>query len=184
MHQQNGSAECKHRHIIETSLSLLAHAYVPLKFWDEAFQMATYLINRLPSKVIDDSSPLESLFNQTSDYAFLHTFGCACWPHIHPYNSHKLKFRYKQCVFWGYNDINKGYKCLEVSTGRVYISHNVIFDEEVFPFAKLHPNTRARLRFEIKHIHPTLFSLDCGGIAVQNHVSNDSLLANPSTELA
>jgi histone deacetylase 1/2 len=42
-HQQNGSAECKHRHIVEVGLSLLAHALMPLKFWDEAFQTAVFL---------------------------------------------------------------------------------------------------------------------------------------------
>jgi histone deacetylase 1/2 len=36
-HQQNGSAERKHRHIVEVGLSILAHASMPLKFWDEAF---------------------------------------------------------------------------------------------------------------------------------------------------
>jgi hypothetical protein len=47
-HQQNGSAERKHHHIIETGLALLAHASMPLKFWDEAFLTATFLINHLP----------------------------------------------------------------------------------------------------------------------------------------
>jgi histone deacetylase 1/2 len=50
-HQQNGSAERKHLHI-EVGLALLAHASMPLKFWDEAFLTATCLINMLPSKVI------------------------------------------------------------------------------------------------------------------------------------
>jgi hypothetical protein len=40
-------------------LSLLAHASMPLKYWDEAFLAATYLINRLPTKILDFSSPLE-----------------------------------------------------------------------------------------------------------------------------
>jgi hypothetical protein len=53
VHQQNGSAERKHRHIVEVGLSLLARAFMPLKFWDEAFLAATYLINCTPSKVID-----------------------------------------------------------------------------------------------------------------------------------
>jgi hypothetical protein len=39
-HQQNGSTKRKHHHIIEVSLSLLAHASTPLKFWDEAFSTA------------------------------------------------------------------------------------------------------------------------------------------------
>jgi hypothetical protein len=33
-YQQNGSVVRKHWHIVETSLALLAHASVPLKFWD------------------------------------------------------------------------------------------------------------------------------------------------------
>jgi hypothetical protein len=46
-HQQNGSAERKHHHIVETGLALLAHAHIPIKFWDDAFLTATYLINRM-----------------------------------------------------------------------------------------------------------------------------------------
>lgn len=30
--QQNGSAECKNKHIVQIGLSLLAHAFMPLKF--------------------------------------------------------------------------------------------------------------------------------------------------------
>jgi histone deacetylase 1/2 len=33
-HQQNDSAERKHRHIVEVGLALLANAGMPLKFWD------------------------------------------------------------------------------------------------------------------------------------------------------
>jgi hypothetical protein len=142
-HQQNGSAERKHRHIVETGLSLLAHASMPLKFWDEAFLAATYLINRLPSKVIHDSTPLERIFDKKPDYSFLRVFDCAWWPHLRPYNSRKLQFRSKQCVFLGYSSMHRGYKCLEVSTGRVYISRDVTFDEEVFPFSELNPNVGA-----------------------------------------
>jgi histone deacetylase 1/2 len=41
-HQQNGSAERKHRHIVEVGLAVLSHAHMPLKFWDEAFLTAIY----------------------------------------------------------------------------------------------------------------------------------------------
>jgi hypothetical protein len=51
-YQQNGVVEKKHRHIIEVGLSVLAGASMPLKFWDEAFIVATSLIKRTPSKVI------------------------------------------------------------------------------------------------------------------------------------
>ena len=31
--------------------------------------------------------------------------------------------------------MHKGYKCLDRSTGRIYLSRDVVFDEFVFPFA-------------------------------------------------
>jgi len=148
-HQQNGAAERKHRHIVEVGLSLLAHASMPLKFWDEAFVSATYLINRTPSKLLQFVTPLEHLYEQKPDYSFLKVFGCACWPNLRPYNQRKLAFRSKQCVFLGYSPHHKGYKCLDVASGRVYISRDVIFEETNFPFSKLHSNAGARLRSEI-----------------------------------
>ena len=77
-HQQNGSAEHKHRHIVEIGLSILAHAAMPLKFWDEAFLTAVFLINRLPSKVIHSDTPYERLHGHKPDYSFLRIFGCTC----------------------------------------------------------------------------------------------------------
>jgi hypothetical protein len=50
-HHQMRTIEIKHRHIVETRLSLLVTASIPLTFWDSAFETATYLVNRLPSKV-------------------------------------------------------------------------------------------------------------------------------------
>jgi hypothetical protein len=43
-------------------------------------------------------------------------------------------------VFIGYSGLHKGYKCLHIPTGRVYISRDVIFDEHAFPFSKLPKN--------------------------------------------
>jgi hypothetical protein len=148
-HQQNGPAERKHRHIVEVGLSLLAYASMPLKYWDEAFLTAVYLINHLPSKVIQSKTPMECLFGKSGDYSLLRMFGCACWPNLQPYNRHKLEFRSKQCAFLGYSNLHKGYKCLDISTGRLYISCDIVFDESVFPFATLHSNAGARLRAKI-----------------------------------
>lgn len=148
-HQQNGSAERKHHHIVEVGLSLLAYAQMPLKFWDEAFLTGTYLINRLPTPVLQGSTPLEMLFHIKPDYTSLRTFGCACWPNLRPYNSHKLQFRLKRCVFLGYSVMHKGFKCLDVTSGRVYISRDVVFDEHIYPFSDLHPNAGHCLRAEI-----------------------------------
>jgi hypothetical protein len=42
------------------------------------------------------------------------------------------------------SNLHKGFKCIDPSEGRVYISHDVVFDGHVFPFS-LHPNAGARL---------------------------------------
>jgi histone deacetylase 1/2 len=122
---------------------------MPLKFWDEAFLTAVFLINRLPSKAIQNDMPYECLLSDKPDYSFLRIFGCAYWPNIRPYNTKKVQFCSKRCVFLGYSNSHKGLKCLDPSEGRVYISRDIVFDENVFPFSVLHPNAGARLRAEI-----------------------------------
>ncbi|OMO68753.1 Integrase, catalytic core [Corchorus capsularis] len=58
--ENNAVAERKHCSIVETSLTILHNASMPLKFWPYAFQAAVYLVNRLPSKVLSNKSPYES----------------------------------------------------------------------------------------------------------------------------
>jgi hypothetical protein len=77
-HQQNGSAERKHRHIVEVGLALLSHACMPLKFWDKAFLTATYLINLLPTKILNHMSPTKVLLHVKPNYESLCVFGCEC----------------------------------------------------------------------------------------------------------
>jgi hypothetical protein len=46
----NGSAERKHRHIVEVALSLHANASVPLKYWDGPFLLPHFSSIFFPSK--------------------------------------------------------------------------------------------------------------------------------------
>jgi histone deacetylase 1/2 len=133
--QQNGIAERKHHHIVETGLALLAHSSLPLPYWDEAFLTACYLHNRMPTLLLQTETPVHRLFSVQPNYDFLHTFGGTCWPSLRKYNAHKLAFQYKQSVFLGCSPMHKGYKCLDKSTERIYISRDVVFDESIFPYA-------------------------------------------------
>jgi hypothetical protein len=45
--------------------------------------------------------------------------------------------------------MHKGFKCLDISTGRIYIYHDVIFDESIFLFASLHSNAGARYTSDV-----------------------------------
>ena len=64
--------------------------------------------------------------------------------------------------FLGYNTLHKGYKCLDVTTGCIYISRDVVFDEQVFPFSELHENAGASLKTEIECLSPSLFYFQNG----------------------
>ena len=133
--QQNGMAERKHRHITELGLSMLFDGKVPQQYWVEAFFTSSFLGNLLPSSSLtENKSPYEALYNRKPEYSALRSFGSACYPSLRPYSSNKLDPKSLQCVFVGYNEKYKGYRCLYPPTGRVYINRHVLFDEHKFPF--------------------------------------------------
>lgn len=115
-------------------VALLHTTSMPIIYWGEAALMVVYLIDRLPTLVLQGLSPYQKLFNAAPDYKFLWIFGCACFLWLHPYVNDKLQPRSKCCVFIGYASNFKGYRCLDRSTGRVYISRHTLFRESVFPF--------------------------------------------------
>ncbi|GJS69881.1 retrovirus-related pol polyprotein from transposon TNT 1-94 [Tanacetum coccineum] len=45
-----------------------------------------------------------------------------------------MDFRSTQCVFLGYNPSHHGYRCLDISTERLYIARHVRFNEAQFSF--------------------------------------------------
>ena len=101
-HEQNGSIERKHRHIVDIGFTLLACSKLPKPFWGYAFTTVVSIINVLPTFVLNNQSPYYLLFNSHPDYSFYKTFGCACYPLLRPYNKHKMSFRSSLCVFLGY----------------------------------------------------------------------------------
>jgi hypothetical protein len=59
-------------------LALLAHAFMPLKYWDKAFLAATFLINHTPTKLLSFDTPIHRLLGAQPDYSNLRVFSCAC----------------------------------------------------------------------------------------------------------
>jgi len=57
-----------------------------------------------------------------------------------PYKSHKLDFRTEECLFLGYSHFHEGCKCLS-SSGHVFFSKHVLFDEHWFPYSELFPKS-------------------------------------------
>lgn len=57
-----------------------------------------------------------------------------CFPITPNTQRTKLQNVSTHCVFIGYSTTHKGYKCRDLSTGRITISRHVIFDKNTFPF--------------------------------------------------
>ncbi|KAG8480057.1 hypothetical protein CXB51_025173 [Gossypium anomalum] len=138
--EQNGVAERKQHHIVETGLTLLAQANLPLKYWGYAFSSAVHFINRLPTPVLQGQSPFQKLYGCAPQYNHLRVFGCCCFPYLRPFLQRKLDFRSQPCMFLGYSSQHKGYFCL-TPDGKVVVSRHVVFDEHRFLSLTSSPTT-------------------------------------------
>lgn len=132
---QNGKAKRKIRTINSLIRTLLAHLSMPPSFWNHALHMTTYLLNILPNKNLKHFSPTQILYFRDPSYAHLRVFSCLCFPLLPPTNNNKLQARSNPCVFLGYQQNHRGYKCYDLSSRKIILSRHVLFDETNFPFA-------------------------------------------------
>ena len=123
---QNGRAERKHRHLLDTAHSLLLSS-VPLVFWEEAVLITVYLLNRMPTPLLSGRSPYECLHGQVPNYSLLRVFGSSCFVLLPKKDRTKLSARCVLCVFLGYEIHQKGYRCYDHMTKKLYISQHVNF---------------------------------------------------------
>lgn len=71
--EQNGVVERRHSHIVKTGLVLLHYAKLTLTYWTHSFQTTVYLINRLPSHILNNQSPFQHLFHTTQVFTHLNS---------------------------------------------------------------------------------------------------------------
>lgn len=81
--QQNGTVERKHRQLLEITRALRFQSSIPKHFWGHCLLAATYIVNRLPTPMLDNKSPYELLFHKPLDYNLLKDFGCLSFASIH-----------------------------------------------------------------------------------------------------
>ncbi|GKV10014.1 hypothetical protein SLEP1_g21439 [Rubroshorea leprosula] len=125
--EQNGQVERKHRHILDSVCALLISSSCPERFWGEATLTVVYLVNRIPSSVLDNQSPYECLHGILPTYNLLKVFGCACFVLLPPHEHNKLDPRAQLCYFLGYGITQKGYCCWDLVSQKLRVSRHVVF---------------------------------------------------------
>lgn len=57
--QQNGIVECNNKHILELFQSIMFSMNAPKYFWEKVILIASYLINRVSTHVLDNVTQLD-----------------------------------------------------------------------------------------------------------------------------
>jgi hypothetical protein len=128
LNAQNGVAEGKHRHLLETSRDLMFASSVPPHFWVEAVSRANYLINIHPSSALQGGIPFEChCVRRLTILVFV--FLVVCYVLLSPREQTKLTAQSVDSVFLGYSVEHKGYRCRDPVARRMRTSRDVIFDE-------------------------------------------------------
>lgn len=106
-------------HLLEITRALMLQSIVPSNYWGECVLKATYLINRIPSRVIKGKSSYQVIFRELPTYAEFKIFGCLCYAFTLAQNKKIFKRRTKSCVFLGIlrdrRRINPWNQTLEIS---------------------------------------------------------------------
>ena len=94
----------------------------------------SFLINRIPTPVLNYATPYELLYHKPIDYSSFRVFGCLAFAST--LVSHRTKFtpRARTCVFIGYPNGMKAYRLYDIQTKQIFISRDVVFHEDIFPF--------------------------------------------------
>ncbi|KAL0443868.1 UNVERIFIED_CONTAM: Retrovirus-related Pol polyprotein from transposon RE2 [Sesamum latifolium] len=122
---------------------------LPIKFWGESILTATFLINRTPTKVLNRQSPFQVLFGRNPSYNHLRVFGCLYFAtNVDPQKS-KFQKRAHRCILIGYALTQKAYKLYDLDDHVTMTSRDVLFYEDVFPYALNHPSTPSTIPLPI-----------------------------------
>jgi hypothetical protein len=128
--QQNGVVERRNQSVVEMARCLLKAMKVPSVFWGEAVRTAIYLLNRSPTKALNNITPFEAWHGVKPKVSHLKIFGCVAHVKQVGPGIGKLSDRSKRMVFIGYESGTKGFRLFDPSTNRLVVNRDVIFDEK------------------------------------------------------
>jgi hypothetical protein len=144
--QQNGVVERKNKQITEITRAMLNEKNLPNYFWAEAAAIAIYIMNRTPTTTVHGMTPKEKFTGKKLDVSHLRMFGCIAYVHVLDEKRSELNPKAEKCIFIGYSLEQKGYRCFNLSTRKLQVNRDVVFDEMVswYPPLKIAEDGEAR----------------------------------------
>ncbi|GKD37825.1 retrovirus-related pol polyprotein from transposon TNT 1-94, partial [Tanacetum coccineum] len=131
--QSNGVVERKNRTLQEMSRTMLNEQSIPQKFWCNAVDTSTYILNRILIRPFLGKTPYELFKGKKPSLEYFKVFGSKCF--ILNTKDYLTKFDPKSTegIFLGYSPNSKAYIILNKETMRIEESLNVKFDESPPP---------------------------------------------------
>ncbi|GJU03420.1 retrovirus-related pol polyprotein from transposon TNT 1-94 [Tanacetum coccineum] len=125
----NGVVERKNRTLQEMTRTMLNEQFIPQKFWCNAIDTATYILNRIFIRPFLGKTPYELLKGKKPFLEYFKVFGNKCF--ILNTKDYLTKFDPKSTegIFLSYSPNSKAYVVLNRETIRVKESLNVKFNE-------------------------------------------------------
>jgi transposase InsO family protein len=135
--QQNGVVERKNMHIAKITRAMLNEKNLPNYFWAEAIATIVYIMNRTPTVVVHGMTFEEKFTGKKTNVSHLRVFGCIAYVHVPNEKRSKLDPKAEKCIFIRYSLEQKGYRCFNLSTPKLQVSRDVVFDEMVSWYSPL-----------------------------------------------
>ncbi|KAI5317658.1 hypothetical protein L3X38_037365 [Prunus dulcis] len=129
--QQNGVLERKNRTVVEMAKAMLHEKNMPYFLWAKAVHTAVYLLNRSPTKALDNITPFEAYSGRKPGIGHLKVFGSLCFVYVPAETRQKLDAKSVKGVFVGYAICEKGYRVFDPFTKKLIFSRAVVFDESM-----------------------------------------------------
>ena len=105
---------------------MMSQSDLPISFWGYALETDAFLLNIVPSKVVE-KTPYEIQIGKTPSLSFLKIWGCEAY--VKRQISDKLAPKSDKCLFVGYPKETKGYYFYNASENKVFLARNGVFLE-------------------------------------------------------
>lgn len=100
-------------------------------------QSAVYLINMISSTALSGKSPFEVFYDRKPNLQHLRFLGYLCYATRIGANTDKFDAKVEKAVHLRYFSTQKGYKLYSLTNHIMFVSIDIVFWENVFPFSSL-----------------------------------------------